>query len=115
MVECVLDLDAVFGSLAHPTRRDILSRLALGELTIGEIAKPYSLTFAAVSKHLMVLEKARLVIKRRKGKEQIARLSPRTLADAEAYFAQYQKLWEDHLDALETLLDREQHKQERTD
>lgn len=110
MVEYALDLDYVFGSLADPTRRDILQRLMSGELTIGEIAKSYDLTFAAISKHLKVLEKARLIIKQRRGKEQVVRISPQTLAYADEYLEQYRMLWESRLDALEALLDREQSK-----
>jgi DNA-binding transcriptional ArsR family regulator len=85
MVEYTLSLDSIFSSLADPTRRDILRRLINQELTISEIAKPYDLTFAAVSKHLKVLEKAQLIIKRRRGKEQMVQVSPLALKDAADY------------------------------
>jgi DNA-binding transcriptional ArsR family regulator len=107
MVEYALDLDTVFGSLADPTRRDILQRLITAELTISEIASHYDLTFAAISKHLKVLEKAKLIIKQRRGKEQVVRISPRTLAYADEYIEQYRNLWEARFDALEALLERE--------
>lgn len=108
MVDYALDLDSVFGSLADGTRRDILQRLISGGLTVSEIARPYSLTLAAVSKHLMVLEKASLVVKNRRGKEKFVELSPVALANADSYLKQYQKFWEDRFDALDTLLDQEQ-------
>jgi DNA-binding transcriptional ArsR family regulator len=107
MVEYVLNLDNIFSSLADPTRRDILRRVSDQQLSIGEIAKPYDLTFAAVSKHLKVLEKAKLIIKRRHGKEQIVSLSPGALKDANEYLEWYRKLWENRLDSLESYLNKE--------
>src|SRR5665213_2780915 len=104
MVEHTKDLDAVFQSLADPTRRDILRRLRPREQTVGELAKHYDLTFAAVSKHLQVLERAKLVRKRRRGREQRVELSPPGLRRADAYLEQYRKLWEEKLDRLETFL-----------
>jgi DNA-binding transcriptional ArsR family regulator len=104
MVEYSTKLDDIFHSLADPTRRDILRRLAPGELTVGELAVHYKLTFAAVSKHLQVLERAKLVRKRKKGREQRARLSPRGLGQADNYLKQYRALWEGRLDRLEMFL-----------
>ncbi len=104
MVEYSFPLDNTFAALADRTRRDILTRLVLGEMTIGEIAEPYSLTFAAISKHLKVLEKAKLIIKRRHGKSQIVQLAPDALADIDEYLQIYRNLWENHLDALEKYL-----------
>lgn len=107
MVEYILSLDNVFSSLADPTRRDILRRISHQELTVGQIAKPYSMSFAAVSKHLMVLEKAKLIIKRRRGKEQMINISPQALADAEAYLEQFRVLWVNRLDRLGIVLEQE--------
>lgn len=105
MVELTLSpLDAIFGSLADPTRRDILRRVAMKEMSISEIAKPYTLTFAAISKHLKILEKAKLILKRRQGKEQIVQLSPAALKDAAGYIRQYEKVWNNRLDNLERYL-----------
>jgi DNA-binding transcriptional ArsR family regulator len=109
MVEYTLDLNSVFGSLADPTRRDILQRLLKGEQSIGELAKEYHLTFAAVSKHLKVLEKAKLIMKQRRGKQQMVRIAPQALADADEYLRQYKALWESRFDALESLLEQEKH------
>jgi DNA-binding transcriptional ArsR family regulator len=104
MVEQTMTLDLVFGCLSDPTRRDILKRAAKRELTVGEVARPYKMTLAAVSKHLRVLERARLIVKRRRGKEQMVGLAPRGFADAAAYLRWHEKVWEDRLDALEAYL-----------
>lgn len=108
MVEYTLNLDSIFGSLADPTRRDILRRVANDELSVSQIALPYDLTLAAVSKHLKVLEKANLIIKRRRGKEQIVNLAPDALANADEYLEYYRQLWERRFDALEELLNKEE-------
>jgi DNA-binding transcriptional ArsR family regulator len=102
------NLDSIFGSLADPTRRDILHRLASGELTIGAIAEPYHLTFAAISKHVKLLERARLVVKRRQGKQQYVALSPQAFANASDYLEWYRNLWEHSLDRLDVYLNKEQ-------
>jgi DNA-binding transcriptional ArsR family regulator len=107
MVEYTLHLDSIFGSLADPTRRDILKRVAQEELTVSEIAQAYDLTLAAVSKHLKVLEKAKLIIKRRKGKQQMVHLAPYAFKDAAQYLQWYQQLWEQRFDSLEQLLREE--------
>jgi DNA-binding transcriptional ArsR family regulator len=104
MVEYTYSLDTTFSALADPTRRDILRRLSNLELSVGEIAKSYDLTFAAVSKHLKVLERAKLVIKRRRGKEQMVSLAPAGLGGAAEYLDRYRNLWETRLDSLEQYL-----------
>lgn len=108
MVEYSLDLDSVFASLADPTRRDILQRIALNQMSVGEIAKAYDLTFAAISKHLKVLESARLIVKRKQGKERIVQLSPYAFKSAAEYLDWYQGLWEQRFDALEEFLKEDQ-------
>jgi DNA-binding transcriptional ArsR family regulator len=107
-MEHTLNLDSIFGSLADPTRRNILQRLMNGELTVGEIAKPYDLTLAAVSKHIKILEQAKLVVKRRRGKQQYVALSPPAFADAVEYLDWYRRLWEQRFDSLEEYLNKEQ-------
>lgn len=104
MVECTLQLDSLFGSLADPTRRDILKRVAKKELSVSEVAKPYDLSLAAISKHLKILQKARLINKRRQGKRQYVRLSPIAFKNAEEYLQYYQNLWENRFDSLEEYL-----------
>lgn len=106
MIECNPHLDLVFASLADATRRDILQRVAAQELSVGEIASSYEISLAAVSKHLVVLERAQLVAKRREGKLQIATLSPPALTDASAYLERYRQIWESRLDRLESYLEQ---------
>ncbi|MDB5179319.1 MAG: ArsR family transcriptional regulator [Patescibacteria group bacterium] len=89
MIEYSLQLDSIFGSLADPTRRDILRRVAGVELSVSEIAQPYNLSLAAVSKHLKILEKAKLVIKRRQGKQQFVQASPVAIKGAARYLEFY--------------------------
>jgi DNA-binding transcriptional ArsR family regulator len=105
MVECISELDLVFQSLADPTRRDILKRVAQRELSVSEVAAPYvHLTYAAVSKHLKVLEGANLIHKRRQGKERVVILSPLALRDASRYLEHYKKQWRDRFDRLDDYL-----------
>lgn len=105
MVEYSLSLDAIFGCLADPIRRSILERMMQeSEMTITEIAKPYQLTFAGIAKHLKVLEKAKLIIKRKRGREQCVQLAPAQLAAAHDYLRHYEKLWNNRLDSLERYL-----------
>jgi len=107
MVEYTPTLDSIFSSLADPTRRDILRRVSTRQLSVGEIALPYDLTFAAISKHLKVLERARLIIKKRRGKEQIVRIAPQALQQADDYLEFYRQFWEERLDSLEDYLNKE--------
>ena len=104
MVNYASSLDNVFGSLADPTRRDILARLQLGELNVGDIAQPYHMSLPAISKHLKILEQARLIRKRRAGKERLISLEPATIAQAAEYLKQYERMWNDRFDRLDTLL-----------
>ena len=108
MIERNAHLDLIFHSLADTTRRDILGRLAMHELSVGEIASRYEISLAATSKHLFVLEKAGLVTKRREGKQQIAALAPDALTDASALIDRYRQIWEHRLDRLETYLETQE-------
>jgi DNA-binding transcriptional ArsR family regulator len=107
MIERYAHLDSIFGSLADGTRRDILRRVARRELSVGEVASSYDISFAAVSKHLFVLENARLVTKRREGKLQVVALAPTALADASKYLERYREIWESRLDRLEKYLEKQ--------
>ncbi len=101
------NLNDAFGSLADPTRRDILKRVAHHELSVSEIAHSYDMSIAAISKHLMILEKAKLVKKRRAGKQQLITLSPIAFKNTAAYLDNYKKFWEGQLDSLERYLAKE--------
>jgi DNA-binding transcriptional ArsR family regulator len=105
MVEYTLQLDSVFASLADPTRRDILSRLLQGRLTVSEIALPYDVSLAAISKHLKILEGARMIRKKREGRKTYITLSPAALRDADEYLKQYENIWNQRFDNLEAYLD----------
>ncbi len=104
MVEQNIYLDGLFSSLADPIRRDILRRLINAQYSIGQIADEYDISFAAVAKHINVLEKAKLIVKQRRGKEQVVSISPNALEDASKYIAQYEALWNRRFDALDKLL-----------
>lgn len=106
MVECKVSIDDVFRALGDETRRDILVRVARHELSIGELASPYQLSFAAVAKHVAVLEKAQLIQKRREGKEQIVTLVPATLAHAHKNIEKIERLWSERFRALDELLSK---------
>jgi DNA-binding transcriptional ArsR family regulator len=105
MVECNLTLDRIFASLADATRRDMLRLLRRSrELSIGQIAAHYSLTFAGIAKHLKVLEQAGLVKKRRAGKQQMVQIAPKTIAAARSYLDQYGEIINERYDRLDALL-----------
>ncbi|MDI1261979.1 MAG: metalloregulator ArsR/SmtB family transcription factor [bacterium] len=97
-------LDAVFHALADPTRRAMLGQLAERELTIGELAIPFSMSFAGASKHVRVLEDAGLVERTVLGRTHRCRLEAARLAEANAWLKHYERFWSVRLDALEALL-----------
>lgn len=104
MVESNGSLDLLFAALADTTRREILAQVAEVGRSISEIAEHYKLTFAAISKHILVLERANLVVKHRRGKEQVVTMVPRTLGIAQAHIARYAQIWGDRFDQLEDVL-----------
>lgn len=104
MTTHALQLNSIFSALADPTRRDILKRVGRKELAVSEIAKPYKLTLAAISKHLKVLEEAKLIMKRRQGKQQLVQASPVAIRDASACLKTYEAQWNDRFDRLEAYL-----------
>ena len=104
-------LSRTFAALADPTRRAMLARLATGEATVGQLAEPFELTFAAISKHLAVLEAAGLVSRGRDAKFRPARLDATPLAAASNWIGDYERFWQDSLGALDTYLQRLQKEQ----
>ena len=98
-------LDRIFHALSDSTRRAILLDVSRKEKTVGEIAGPYRMSLAAVSKHLTVLEEAKLIKRRREGSFQIVSLKAETLRTAEQWISYYQKFWSTRLDALQELLE----------
>ena len=97
-------LDAAFGAMAHPIRRGILARLALGETTVAELAKPYDVSAPAISKHMRILEEAGLLSRTKQGREHHCRLEPARLKEAQAWIEQQRQFWNDRLDSLERYL-----------
>jgi DNA-binding transcriptional ArsR family regulator len=102
-----LRLDSIFHALSDSTRRAILQDVAAESKTVGEIAKPYAMSLAAVSKHLKVLESAELIARERRGNFQIVRLNPKPLRSAEQWLTFYDKFWNKQLDALQAHLEGE--------
>ncbi len=98
------NLDLAFAALADPTRRAIVARLALGEATVNELAQPFHLTQPAISKHLKVLERARLVSRGRAAQTRPCRLELAPLQEVTDWMASYQNLWSDSFDKLDALL-----------
>jgi DNA-binding transcriptional ArsR family regulator len=95
------ELSRLFSALSDPTRRAILARLAReGEATVSDLARPFSMSLPAISKHLRVLEHAGLLERRVQGREHHCRLQPRPLKDAVDWLAEYRQYWEGQLDAL---------------
>ena len=94
----------VFQALAHDARRAMLSRLAAADLSIGELAEPFSMSFESASKHVRVLERAGLVRRRVEGRRHVCSLSPAPLASAYAWLRFYERFWNERLDSLEELL-----------
>ena len=99
-------LSRTFAALADPTRRAMLARLSTGEATVGQLAEPFDLTFAAISKHLAVLEAAGLVSRGRDARYRPAQLDARPLAEASSWIGDYEKFWKDSLGALDSYLTR---------
>jgi DNA-binding transcriptional ArsR family regulator len=93
-------LDAVFGALSDPTRRAMIARLATGETTVGELARPFPMSLPAIGKHLSVLERAGLVERWRDGRVRRVRLDPGAMRDAAGWLDEYRRLWELQLDRL---------------
>lgn len=106
MVKDSPQLDLIFASLSDPTRRKILERLSKKHMTVTEIKKPYKISLVAISKHLKVLERARLIRRQKMGREHLIRLHPQPLRDAYRYIEYYKKFWNRKLDALEKFLEK---------
>jgi DNA-binding transcriptional ArsR family regulator len=98
------EVDRIFRALADSTRRDIVRRTLAGEATVSELAASYDMSFAAVQKHVAVLEIAGLVIKHRHGRERIVRGNPDRIRQAQALLDSYEELWRVRITQLDALL-----------
>ncbi len=94
-------LSDIFAALADPTRRAILARLARGEASVNEIAAPFAISQPAVSRHLKVLERARLIARGRRGQWRPCRLDAASLKVAADWLAEYRRFWEASFDRLD--------------
>ena len=107
-------LDATFAALADPTRRAILARLASGEASVAELAKPFAMSQPAISKHLKVLERAGLVSHTTRAQRRPRRLEAQPLAEATAYLERYREFWEKSFLRLDDLLGELKTEQKRS-
>jgi len=99
-----VEIDRIFQALAAATRRDILRRTLVTEQSVSELAAEYDMSFAAVQKHVAVLEAARLIVKRAAGRERLVSANPEVIARAQALLARYEELWRARVDQLDALL-----------
>lgn len=97
------DVDRIFHALADATRRDIVRRTLVGEASVSELAEAYEMSFAAVQKHVAVLEGAGLVTKEPRGRERIVRADPQTIERARGLLDQYTELWRGRISRLDAL------------
>ena len=98
------EVDRIFRALADATRRDIVRRTLTEEITVSALAAAYEMSFAAVQKHVSVLESAGLVNKNPQGRERLVRGNPDTLRKAQLLLDQYEELWRRRIDRLDALL-----------
>jgi len=103
-METILDIDRVFGALADTTRRDIVGRAIAGNEGVAELAMHYPMSFAAVQKHIAVLERAGLVSKERNGRRKVVRTNVERLGVARRLLDRYEELWRGRFDRMAELL-----------
>ncbi len=103
-MRAVLDHDRIFGALGDATRRDILRRAILGQEGVAELATHYSMSFAAVQKHVAILERAGLVTKHRIGRRRLVRTNPEGLRAARLLLDRYEDLWRKRVERMDQLI-----------
>lgn len=108
-------LSATFAALADPTRRAILARLATGETTVTELAKPFDVTLPAITKHLKVLENAGLITRGREAQWRPCKLEAEPLKEVAEWVERYRRHWEESFDRLEDYLKELQKKEKKDD
>jgi DNA-binding transcriptional ArsR family regulator len=99
-----MTLNAAFSALSDPTRRAIVERLARGPRRVTELAEPFEMSLAAVSKHIQVLERAGLVKRAREGREHLLSLDARPMREVARYASRFEKFWNERLDRLEAFV-----------
>lgn len=108
MVNYSAPLDDVFVALANPVRRGILTRLAQGWATVGELSEPFDISAPAISKHLRILERAGLVTRSKRGREHYLHLVADPIKEASEWMAFYEKYWTEQFESLAEFLEREE-------
>jgi DNA-binding transcriptional ArsR family regulator len=103
-------LDSLFGALADRTRRDILTRVMSADASVSELAARYEMSFAAVQKHVAVLERAGLVTKRRDGREQRVAGNPEAVRRANSLLERFEQIWQARISQLDDLLTDSKHR-----
>jgi DNA-binding transcriptional ArsR family regulator len=102
------DVNRIFRALADATRRDIVRRTLVADVSVSQLAESYDMSFAAVQKHVAVLEEARLVTKEPRGRERMVRGDPDRLRQAQLLLDQFEQIWRARIDRLDALLDQDQ-------
>lgn len=103
-MESIHEIDLVFGALADATRRDIVRRASAGQEGVAELATHYPMSFAAVQKHVSVLERAGLVTKERVGRRKLVRTNVEGIRIAQRLLDQYEQLWEDRIGRMSRII-----------
>ncbi|MDZ7914717.1 MAG: metalloregulator ArsR/SmtB family transcription factor [Rhodococcus sp. (in: high G+C Gram-positive bacteria)] len=98
------EVDRLFQAFADKTRRDIVAKVTVGEQSVSELAAHYAMSFAAVQKHVAVLQRAALITKHKRGREQIVRVRLETIAHARALLDTYEEIWRQRVDRVDDLL-----------
>ena len=111
LVQAAETLDRTFAALADPTRRGILSRLALGEATVNELAEPFAISQPAISRHIRVLAEAGLIVQRVDGTKRPCRLAPGALSELDQYLEMLRRALEGNYRRLDQLLARQTKKE----
>ena len=110
MVEHQIQLDLVFGALSDGTRRQMLVALREGELSVGQLAEPYSMSLAGAAKHVQVLERSGLIKRRKEGRSYICSINEKAFLAAQRWLQQYAEFWNANLDELTEILEKESEK-----
>ncbi|MCZ4521050.1 helix-turn-helix domain-containing protein [Rhodococcus ruber] len=98
------EVDRLFHAFADTTRRDIVAKVTVGEQSVSELASHYAMSFAAVQKHVAVLERAAVITKHKRGREQIVRVRLDTIEHARSLLGAYEEIWRHRVDRIDDLL-----------
>jgi len=104
-------LSVIFGALADPTRRAILTQLATGDANVADLSAPFQISQPAISRHLQVLERAGLISRTRRATARLSHLEAEPLREATAWLVRYQEFWDESFERLDSLLADLQHDQ----